>query len=99
MTPTAPAKDRFAEDGDWVARRFFSPDELRLSPEEYVARHAHALGSFSFHFYHYADPALGLWVRRVGELLTADGEIERCQELYLSPGELDAVRRQQADGL
>ncbi len=99
MTPPAPRQVRFAEDGDWIARRFFSADDLRLSPEEYVARHAHALGSFSFHFYRYADPTLGQWVGRVGELLTADGEIERCQERYLSPRELDAVRQQQADGL
>jgi hypothetical protein len=101
MPPNAPSipDARFAEDGDWIARRFFSPDDLRLSPDEYVARHAHALGSFSFHLYRYSDPALGTWVRRVGELLAEDGGVERCQESFLSPKELADVRRQQAEGL
>src|SRR5580700_742845 len=88
------------EEGDWIAQQFFSPDDLRLSPEEYVARHAHALGCFSFHFYSYRDPALGDWVRRVvGEILSTEGEVERCQKRFLSPEELATARRQQAEGL
>ena len=66
-TPTS-SDSRFNEEGDWIAQQFFSPEDLRMSPEEYVARHAHAVGCFSFHFYRYHDLALGAWVRRVGEL-------------------------------
>lgn len=101
MTPNAssPSNTRFDEEGDWIAQQFFSPSELRLAPEEYVARHVHALGNFSFHFYRYHDPALGAWVRRVGEILSTDGEIERCQERFLSPEEVTAARQQQSEGL
>ena len=86
MTPDVPVSSagRFNEEGDWIAQQFFSPSDLQLSPEEYVARHAHAWGCFSFHCYHYRDPALGDWVRRVGEILFTDGEVERCQSRFLS---------------
>jgi hypothetical protein len=96
---TTPSDGRFDEEGDWIARQFFSPSDRRLSPEEYVARHAHALGCFSFHLYRYRDHALGAWVHRVGELLPTEGEVERCQERFLSPEELATARRQQGEGL
>jgi hypothetical protein len=97
-TPTS-SDSRFAEEGDWIAQQFFSPTELQMSPEEYAARHAHALGCFSFHFYRYRDPALGAWVRRVGEILSTEGEVERYQQQFLSSEELATVRRQAAEGL
>jgi hypothetical protein len=101
MTPnTAISSDScFHEEGDWIAQQFFSPEDLRMSPEEYVARHAHALGCFSFHFYRYRDPALGAWVRRVGESLSTEGEVERCRRRFLSVEELAAVRRRETKGL
>lgn len=90
---------RFDEEADWMARQFFSPDDLRTLPEEYVARHAHALGCFSLHLYRYGDPDLGAWVRRVGQLLSTEAEVERCRQRFLSAEELAAVRRQEAEGL
>jgi hypothetical protein len=101
MTPTTPTSSdsRFNEEGDWIAQQFFSPDDLRMSPEEYVARHAHAWGCFSFHLYRYHDPTLGAWVRRVGELLSTEGEVERCRHCFLSAEELAKVRQQEAEGL
>ena len=87
------------DEGDWIAQQFFSPEDLRMSPEEYVARHAHSLGCFSFHLYHYRNPALGAWVRGVAEILSTEGEIERCRERFLSTEELAAVARQEAEGL
>jgi hypothetical protein len=95
--PTS-SDNRFNEEGDWIAQQFFSSADLRMSPEEYAARHAHLLGCFSFHCYRYRDPVLGAWVRRLGEILSTEGEIERCQERYLSPEELMTVRKQQAEG-
>jgi hypothetical protein len=94
INTSASSDGRTAEEGDWVAHQFFSPAELRLSPEEYAARHAHALGCFSFHLYRYRDPALEAWVRRVGEILATEGEVERCQQRFLSSEELAVVRRQ-----
>jgi hypothetical protein len=100
MIPNTPpsSHSRFDE-GDWIARQFFSPKDLRMSPEEYVARHVHALGCFSYHFYRYRDPALGAWVHRVGEILATAGAVERCRQRFLSPEELATVRRQEAEGL
>jgi hypothetical protein len=97
-TPTF-SDSRYNEEGDWIAQQFFSRDDLRMSPEEYAARHGHALGCFSFHFYRYRDQALGAWVRRVAEILASDGELERCRQRFLSAEELATVRRQEAESL
>jgi hypothetical protein len=101
MTPDAPtpADSRFTEEGDWIALQFFSPADRQMSPEEYAARHAHALGCFAFQFYRYRDPVLGAWVRRVGEVLASEGEVERCRQRFLSSEEFAAVRRQEAEDL
>jgi hypothetical protein len=99
VNPPTASDGRFNEEGDWVALQFFSPDDLRASPEEYVARHAHALGCFSFHFYRYRDAALGAWERRVGELLSNEAGVERCRQRFLSPVELATVRQQEVEGL
>jgi hypothetical protein len=88
---------RFDAEGDELAREFFSPADLALSPEEYAARHAHEWGCFSFHLYKFRDEALGAWVRRVGEILFTDGEVERCRARLLSPEELAEVRRREAE--
>jgi hypothetical protein len=96
--PPAPSTHRFDEEGDWIAQQFFSPEDLQLSPEEYAARHAHLLGCFSFHLYRYRDPALGVWVRRLGEILTTEGEVERCRQQFLTPAELARVRKQEDEG-
>src|SRR5688572_4716883 len=95
MTPTPDT--RANEEGDWIAREIFSSADLRLTPEESVARHAHNWGCFSFDLYHYHDPALGSWVRRVGDLLSTEGEAEKCRERFLSPDELAEGRRRQAE--
>ncbi len=97
-TPAAPG-GRPDVDGDWTARQLFTPDDLRLDPEEYVARHAHLIGVFSLHTHRFADPELGAWVRRVGELLTSEDDVERCRERYLAPEEMAAVRRAGAEDL
>ena len=88
---------RIDEEGDWVVRQMIAPDELKLAPEEYVARHAHEWGAFSFHLYRYTDPQLGAWVRRVAELLASETAVAQCRERYLSPDELNTVRRQAAE--
>jgi hypothetical protein len=92
------ADDRFNHEGDSVARQFFSEADLQMSPEEYAARHAHEWGCFSFHRYRYQDPVLGAWVRRLGEILFTDGEVERCQQKFLAPEELAEIRREEAEG-
>lgn len=99
LNASTSADTSFNEEGDWIAQQFFSSEDRRMSPEEYVARHAHAIGCFSLHFYRYRDPILGAWVRRVGEFLSTNGEIERCRQRFLSSDELATARRQEAEGL
>jgi hypothetical protein len=70
-----------------------------MSPEEYTARHAHLLGCFSLHSYRYRDPVLGAWVRRLGEILSSEDEVERCRQEFLTPEELTIVRKQEREGL
>jgi len=95
-----PLGDRFSrEEGDWLARQFFSPADLRLSPEEYAARHAHLIGLFSLHRYRSRDAALGAWVSRLGEILSDVDELERCRRRFLTAAEQAEAMRQQAEGL
>lgn len=70
-----------------------------MSPEEYVARHAHALGNFAFHIYRYRDEILGDWVREVGKILADDQVVEKCRERFLSADEQAMVRRQHLEDL
>lgn len=98
MTSTQTPRGRLGkEDGHWIVHQFFSPEELRLSPDEYVARHAHLLGNFSFHLFRYDDPVLATWLGRIAQLLQDDAEIERCRRRYLTPVEMDEVHLQSAD--
>jgi len=101
-TPMQPQKSgdpeiRFDVENDWMAQQFFSPADLQMSPEEYAARHAHALGCFSFHRYRYRDAALAAWIRRLGEIFSDADELARCQERYLTPDELAEVHRQETE--
>jgi hypothetical protein len=92
--PTSAMDKRFDEEGDWIARQFFSPADLQMSPEEYAARHGHLLACFALHRYQYRDPSLGAWVQRLGEILFTDGELERCRVRFLTPQELAEVRKE-----
>jgi hypothetical protein len=90
--------DRTLEEGDWTAQQFFSPADLQMSPEEYAARHAHLWGNFSLHQHRYADPVLGDWIRRLGEILVSEEEVERCRRRFLTSEQLAAIRRAEAEG-
>jgi hypothetical protein len=91
------ADSRFDEEGDGIVQQFFSPEDLQMSPEEYAARHAHEWGCFSFHLYRYRDRALGAWMHRLSEILFTEGELERCRQRFLTPEELEAVRKKEAE--
>jgi len=95
-TASKSQESRFDKDGDWLARKFFSQADLRISPEEYAARNAHRWVIFSLHRYRYHDPVLGAWVRRVGEILSTEGDVDRCRREILKPGELAEVLGQAA---
>lgn len=90
--------DHAVEEGDWIARQFFSPADLQASPEEYAARHAHLWGCFSLHLHKYKDPMLAAWIGRLAEILSSEQEIVRCRQRFLSSADLAQVRKQQAEG-
>jgi hypothetical protein len=92
------AEHKRITEGDWIARQFFSPAEYQISPKEYAARHAQEWGCFSFDRYRFQDPVLGAWVRRLGEILFDEAELERCRQRFLTPEELAEVRKQEAEG-
>lgn len=92
-----PIDPRFDREGDWDAEQMFSEADRRLSPEEYAARRGHLWLCFSYHRYRYRDPVLGAWVKRVGELLFDEDELDRLRKRLLTPEELAEVRRQQAE--
>lgn len=83
--------------GDEIALAMLTPSDLRMSPEEYAARHAHEWACFSFDQYRFRDPALGAWVRRLGEILFTEGEVERCRQRFLTPEEMARVRQHEAE--
>ena len=91
-----PCSNRFNHEGDDIALAFFADIYRRQSPEEYAAREAQNWGCFSLHFFRYRDPALGAWIRRLGELLDNPDEIERLRQQLLTREEIAEVRRQAA---
>jgi hypothetical protein len=92
-----PIDPRFDREGDWDVLQLFSDADRALPPEEYAARRGHLWLCFSFHRYRYRDPALGAWVKRVGELLFDDDELERWRRRLLTPEERAEIARQQAE--
>jgi hypothetical protein len=96
---TGASSDRFDREGDWEALQFFSSTDLQMSPDEYAARHAHEWGCFSLHLCRFRDPVLGAWIRRFGEIIFSAEELDRCRKRFLTPEEVEEIKRQQAEGL
>jgi hypothetical protein len=88
---------RFDADGEEIVRMFFSPEDLRMFPEEYAARHAQNWALFSFHLFCYRNAALGAWIRRLAELLFDEDRLEHWRERLLTPEEQAEVRRRAAE--
>ena len=89
--------DRFDEEGDWIVQQMFSAEDLARSPEEYAAHHAQDWGCFSFHRYRYLDPDLGVWVRRLGEILFDQAEVERCRKRFLSMAKYAEMKQRETE--
>jgi hypothetical protein len=98
-SPGDSSAERFREEGDWIARQFFSPADLKMSPEEYAARQAHRWGCFSLHRYRYRDPELAGWIGRLAEILFTEGELQRCRQRFLTPDELAEVQAREVEAL
>jgi hypothetical protein len=95
--PLPNSDPRYDADGEQIVRMFFSPEDLRMYPEEYAARHAQDWGCFSLHLYRYRDAALGAWIRRLAELLFDQDQLEYWRERLLTPEEQAEMRRRAAE--
>ena len=64
----------------------------RMSPEEYMAREGHFIQICSLHRYRISDPNLAEWMRRFGELLTAEEEeMDKYRRQFLTREEYEKV--------
>lgn len=66
---------------------------LSMSPEEFVARHAHQILAFSLHRYQYQDQRLKAWFQDVYELLRDRARVRELRREYLTPAEIEAAER------
>lgn len=64
-----------------------------MSPEEYAARRGVGWLCFSFHLFRYQDEKLDAWIQRLGEIFFTPGLMEKYQEEFLTPDELERVRQ------
>lgn len=55
-----------------------------LSPREYVARHAHEIGTFGRADYRYRDPEVQRWVEEFAQALK---DVDACRDEFLTPEE------------
>jgi hypothetical protein len=68
-----------------------------LSPEEWAARNAQNVGSFSMGEYRYSDPALDRWVHRLDAIFFTKGAVEACRRHFLTDEEMRAVLAREAE--
>lgn len=73
----------------WMAEGF--------SPEEWAARNAHDIGSFSLDRFEYADPALDRWVRELGRVLFTPGAVADARRRYLTPAEIGGAEEREQE--
>ena len=67
-----------------------------LSPEEYAARWAHSIGTFSLDGYRYRDPNLESWIHALGAILfqkPGAPTIEDLRQRFLTSEEREAIRK------
>ena len=64
-----------------------------MSPEEYAARNGVDWAAFSFDHFAYRDSALDEWVQELGRIFSTPGRLAEVQERFLTPEELQRVRK------
>lgn len=70
---------------------------LEMSPEEYVARHAHQWGCFSGANYSYRDARLQAWIYRFYQIMVEPGAQERCRKQFLSVEEIEQIHKEESN--
>lgn len=64
-----------------------------MSPERYVALNAHGWFAATIFTVKFADPEMDAWIRRAGELLFDWRNLDALRREWLSPEELEHVKR------
>jgi hypothetical protein len=71
-----------------------------LSPEEYAARQAHRIGSFSLDEYRYRDPRIQDWIHKLGDILfrrPGAPSLDDLRNRLLTPQERAAIREEEKE--
>ena len=79
-------------------RDFF--DDIKLSPEEYAARHSHKFQLFSWDEHRYSDPEFDAWIQSLARILRSPNYLHDISELrdkYLTPEEKAQAEAHEAD--
>lgn len=64
-----------------------------MAPEEFAARDGYGWLDFPFARFRYRDAELDQWIQRVGEILRQPDQLRECQSKYLTPAEMQLIRR------
>jgi hypothetical protein len=71
-----------------------------LSPQEYAARQAHRIGSFSLDEYRYRDPGIQEWIRKLGDILfrrPGAPSLDELRNRLLTAEERAAIREEEKE--
>ena len=66
---------------------------IDMAPEEFAARDGYGWLDFPFARFRYRDQALDQWIQQVGEILRQPDKLRECQAKYLTPAEMQLIRR------
>lgn len=79
-----------SEETEGRVRETFPVD---MSPEEFAARDGYGWLDFPFARYRFRDEALDRWIQEVGAILRQPDKLRECQAKYLTPGEMQLIRK------
>jgi hypothetical protein len=77
-----------------MMKEFFPLDR---SPEEHAARYGHNWGCFSGTEVRYRDVTLQAWIWRFHHAMTDPGALDQYREEFLTPEEIEHIRRRQRE--
>ena len=70
-----------------------------LAADEWAARNAHGIGSWSFDLYRYSDPALEAWMSQLAQVFKSTEALAEARRRYLTPARIAEIEAGYDDGL
>lgn len=74
-------------------RRVKETFPIEMDPEEFAARDGYGWLDFPFARFRYRDTALDRWIQEVGTILREPAKLQACQAKYLTPAEMQLIRK------